>query len=464
MRKTVLEKIIDKGPKRILSLDGGGIRGALTLGYLQKIEEILREKHNKPNLLLCDYFDLIGGTSTGAIIAAGLAIGKSASEIKELYLDLGDKIFGKKYNYFKRFSHGAKYSHKPLEDELEKIFGDITLGSKDIKTGLCVIAKRADTYSIWPVHNNPNGKFFEDNSKLKLKDLLRATSAAPSYFEPKVIDISTSTKTEHAAFIDGGVSSANNPALQLFLLSQLEGYRFNWPSGGDNLLLVSLGTGTARKKKDYKEFLPKNLLKWAGEIPNLLMEDATASNQMVLQFLSNSPTAQEIDGEVEFLEKDLLTKSPVLTYQRYNEVLGVKELKDYSLSFELNEGLAQSLKEMDHPENRFKLAEIGELSAIKKIDVSHFPDAFNVNSTNENQPEKQLRKFSSLKDINLAFKEAVKKPIPIRFHQMDEPFEVETMEGSLKGKAGDYLMVGIRGELYPCDREIFEATYNEIDF
>ena len=51
-------------PKRILSLDGGGIRGALTLGFLEKVEEIIREKENNPNLRLCDYFDLIGGTST----------------------------------------------------------------------------------------------------------------------------------------------------------------------------------------------------------------------------------------------------------------------------------------------------------------------------------------------------------------------------------------------------------------
>ena len=80
-------------PKRILALDGGGIRGALTLGFL---ERIVREKEGNPNLLLCDYFDLIGGTSTGAIIAAGLSIGKTAGEIKSLYLSIGDKIFGQK--------------------------------------------------------------------------------------------------------------------------------------------------------------------------------------------------------------------------------------------------------------------------------------------------------------------------------------------------------------------------------
>jgi hypothetical protein len=61
---------------------------------------------------------------------------------------------------------------------------------------------------------------------------------------------------------------------------------------------------------------------------------------------------------------------------------------------------------------------------------------------------------------DFAFKKAVKKPIPIRCYQIDEPFEVETMEGTMKGKKGDWLMVGICGEMYPCDDDIFDKTYN----
>ena len=57
------------------------------------------------------------------------------------------------------------------------------------------------------------------------------------------------------------------------------------------------------------------------------------------------------------------------------------------------------------------------------------------------------------------FQEAVKKPIPVRCMQIDAPFLVKTMEGELKGKKGDWLMIGIQGEIYPCDREIFEQTY-----
>ena len=76
---TLLERLTAEGPKRILALDGGGIRGVLTLGFLERIEQILRDRHNNPNLRLSDYFDLIGGTSTGSIIASALAIGMEVS-------------------------------------------------------------------------------------------------------------------------------------------------------------------------------------------------------------------------------------------------------------------------------------------------------------------------------------------------------------------------------------------------
>ena len=91
----LLERFDAKAPKKILSLDGGGIRGALTLGYLKKIEDILKAKHpENKDFRMSDYFDLIGGTSTGSIIASCLAIGMSAAEIKNMYMELGDKIFG----------------------------------------------------------------------------------------------------------------------------------------------------------------------------------------------------------------------------------------------------------------------------------------------------------------------------------------------------------------------------------
>jgi len=137
----------------------------LTLGFLTRIEQLLRERHHKPDLRLCDYFDLIGGTSTGAIIASGLAIGMEATELQEMYLELGGKVFGRKK--WKR--HEAIFDARPLEEELAKVLGDRTLGDDSLLTGLCIVAKRADTRSTWPLINHPHGKYYPDNSKILLR-------------------------------------------------------------------------------------------------------------------------------------------------------------------------------------------------------------------------------------------------------------------------------------------------------
>ena len=94
MYRPTLEQHLTPGhPKRILALDGGGVRGALTLSYLARIESLLRARYGDSDLRLCDYFDLIGGTSTGAIIATGLAIGKTVAELQDLYRRLAIGIF-----------------------------------------------------------------------------------------------------------------------------------------------------------------------------------------------------------------------------------------------------------------------------------------------------------------------------------------------------------------------------------
>jgi uncharacterized protein len=73
------------GPKRMLSLDGGGVRGAIAIGFLERLESLIEEIEGR-RTLLCDWFDFIGGTSTGAIIAGALALGYRAAEVRKFYL------------------------------------------------------------------------------------------------------------------------------------------------------------------------------------------------------------------------------------------------------------------------------------------------------------------------------------------------------------------------------------------
>ncbi|MDQ3130698.1 MAG: patatin-like phospholipase family protein [Acidobacteriota bacterium] len=366
----LLERLKTKGAKRILALDGGGIRGALTLGYLEKIEQILRDKHDNQNLKLCEYFDLIGGTSTGSIIAAALSVGMTVAEVKKMYLDLGETVFTRNrlWKWLK-----ASFSADNLRIELQKAFGDITLGSSEIKTGLCIFAKRADTGSTWVFINHPEGKYYPDNKDILLRRAVRASTAAPTYFEPETIDVG---RGQNGAFIDGGVSMVNNPALMLFLMTSLKGFPFHWETGEDKILLVSIGTGTWKLRSDVDSVSGAWLATWASRVPSILMYDASQQNQLLLQFLSNTKTRCEIDSEIGDLSSDLLTEKPLLTYLRYNAFLdenGMNELGLVEMIPKLD-----SLRDMSAGKNRFDLANIGGKSAERQVLDDHFPNEFNI--------------------------------------------------------------------------------------
>lgn len=376
MKKSLHEHLDPStGPKRILSLDGGGIRGALTLGYLKKIETILREKENDPNLLLCDYFDLIGGTSTGSIIAAMLSIGKTVDEIVAKYMDLGGKIFGQKRDWWKPWETAkflkAGYDYHALEESLKEAFGDITLESDKIQTGLCIVAKRADTNSIWPLINHPDGKYFNSangaNKDIPLWMAVRASSAAPTYFAPQLIDVG---KGQRAAFVDGGVSMANNPALTLLMVATLKGFPFHWPMGDDKISLVSLGTGFSVYHKLVGEIEDAWLGTWASNIPDMLMQDASWQNRVVLQWLSNSPTAEVMDGEMGNLSGDFVAGNPMIKYLRYNFPITVNDLNALGIGTFTNDDVA-SIVEMSNAKNKELLYKIG-LAASEKIKNQHF--------------------------------------------------------------------------------------------
>lgn len=385
---TLQEHLSPGKPKRILALDGGGIRGALTLGYLQRIEAILKKQHgDKDSFRLCDYFDLIGGTSTGAIIAACLAIGWTVEEIKQRYFELGGKIFAKKYKWWNIFTIKdiirAGYDAGPLEEQLQIVFNEMKLGSPEIRTGLCIVAKRADTNSVWPLINHPKAKYY-DSEEGRNKDILlwkavRASTAAPSYFLPQIIDVGGGLPT--AAFVDGGVSMANNPSLQLLMIATLKGFPFHWKMGADNLLLVSVGTGMGRWEKIPANVSKNHLLNWAQQIPDMFMADASWNNQIMLQWLSKCDTRWRIDGEIGDLEGDLITgdsdQKGLLTYLRYNQWLDAESLKEL-MNKDYSREQVDGLVEMSNAASRFELFDIGSKDAEGKILEAHFPGSFKV--------------------------------------------------------------------------------------
>jgi len=375
-------RLTSPGPKRILALDGGGIRGAISIGFLERIEAIVRERMG-PTAVLADYFDLIGGTSTGAIIATLLALGKTVDDVKNSYLQLGTNVFSTRTFWARIPIIGPKlftaWSVKPLEKEAIRLLSEkTTLGSPSIRTGLCIVAKRADTFSTWPYINHPDARFYPENAEIPLWKLIRATSAAPTYFRAIEVDVGAPGHPDPGVFIDGGVSMANNPSLQLFLVATLEGFRFRWKTGADDLFIVSVGTGRWKQSLLSRDVLKSQNVYWATRVPDLFMQDASEQNELILQYLSTSPTAREIDWEVGSLDGDLLGGERHLSYVRYNAVLDVKPLKELGIG--VTESRLRSLRDMAVGANAQALYEIGAAFARdERLGVlpEHFPRSFN---------------------------------------------------------------------------------------
>ena len=371
----------DGAPKRILALDGGGLRGILSLALLQGIEDTLRQRHGvDAEFRLCHYFDLIAGTSTGAIIAATLTLGWTVEEVREKYMQLGAAVFTK--SLLRQGLLRAKYDEAKLIAELKKVYGaKTTLASPDLKTGLLVMTKRIDTGSPWPISNNPNGKYFSTrpqgvvgNGDYPLWQVVRASTAAPAFFDPESITIGrvAGSKAVTGEFIDGGVSPFNNPALLSVMYATMAGYRVGWPTGADKLLVVSVGTGAADPEVTHAKVAAKQ----AVNALLSLMNDSATLQEVLMQWLSSSGTARSFDREMGDLQGDLVGGMPMLSYLRYNVDLRHESVK--SLDSTLDDEAIESLSAMDAPGNMGMLHHLGQLAAGRDIQSGQFPPAFDL--------------------------------------------------------------------------------------
>ena len=237
-------------PRKLLALDGGGIRGVMTLEILAEIERQLRDlTGGDESFRLCDFFDYIGGTSTGAIIATGLARGMSAEALLDFYQEVGPAMF-QKQSFLKRLLSGM-YQRQPLADALQGTFGaKTTLFPEHLRCLLLAVTRNRTTDSPWPISSNPLAQFNDPkapdcNLKIPLWKLVRASTAAPIFFEPEVIQLDPGNPASRYVFVDGGITPYNNPAFLLYRMATLPQYRLGWETGEDRLMLVSVGTGAA---------------------------------------------------------------------------------------------------------------------------------------------------------------------------------------------------------------------------
>ena len=362
------DRIKADGPKKILALDGGGIRGMITVEILAGIEEMLRNALGREDFVLADYFDYVAGTSTGAIIATCISLGMPVAKIREFYIGSGKEMFDKAF-ILKRFRY--KYEDEKLSDMLREVVGsDITFGSEKLKTLLLIVMRNATTDSPWPLSNNPGAKYNDPkrsdcNLNLPLWQLVRASTAAPVYFPPEVIQLDQ----REFIFVDGGVTTYNNPAFMAFLMATVEPYNLRWPTGEDKILIVSVGTGTSPNANEDLSPDEMNLLYNASSIPSALMFAALNEQDFLCRTFGKCLSGGIMDREVEsMIGKKGPLPEKLFTYMRYNAELTVEGLTALGLP-DIN---PKNVQKLDSVDNIPDLQRIGQAVAATKLDIEHY--------------------------------------------------------------------------------------------
>ena len=261
-----------KKKTRILSIDGGGIRGIIPGQILVRVEEKLKEFSGDESSRIADYFDLIAGTSTGGILACIYLYPRkrgskrphfTAEQAVELYMDHGDEIF--ELSLWQQIKSGKgvldeKYSARNLERELKDKLDDLWLSDL---VGPCMVT----AYDI----ERRQTKFFikagkdEPAEDFRVRDVARSTSAAPTYFEAAMVKARTGTAY---ALVDGGVF-ANNPTLCAYA----EARKMRGKPTASQMAILSLGTGHHHKEEPYPYRKAKDwgLAEWAKPVLSIMM-------------------------------------------------------------------------------------------------------------------------------------------------------------------------------------------------
>jgi hypothetical protein len=356
------------GPKKLLALDGGGIRGVITLEVLLRLESMLAEQFGAgDDFVLGDYFDYVGGTSTGAVIAAGLAKGLRVEQLLDLYVTRGEEMFDhaslrRRYHY--------RYGSWRLREQLQGLLGeDTTLGSEQLKTLLLVVVRNATTDSPWPLSNNPNALFndpsrADDNLAIPLWQLVRASTAAPVYFPPEVVTLGE----QRFVFVDGGLTVYNNPAFQLFLMATLDAYRLCWTATESDVLLVSVGTGTCPKADDRLRPDAMNLLFNAASVPAALMHAALDEQDLLCRVFGRCRHGPAIDLEVgDLMHRQGLLEKRLFSYVRYNTELSRRGLDKLGL----DDVIPEQVQRLDSVQHIGDLRRVGQAAACDVVS-EHF--------------------------------------------------------------------------------------------
>jgi patatin-like phospholipase/acyl hydrolase len=291
-------------------------------------------------------------------------------EARKFYLESGAEMF-QPAKLWERLH--TKFQDDNLTRMLKETIGEeTTLGSEKLRTLLMIVLRNATTDSAWPISSHPKAKYNDlevrgdkSNLHLPLWQLVRASTAAPTYFPPEVIDVRDGQKF---VFVDGGVTMYNNPAFHLFLMATTEPYKLCWPTGEDKMLLISVGTGASANANKNLTSREMNLLYNASNIPSALMAAALHEQDFLCRILGKCVAGDPLDREVgTVIDQGMPGVQKLFTYARYNAELSREGLNRLGLP-QIDPAHVQQMDSVDHVG---EMQEVGRALA-RSVTGQHF--------------------------------------------------------------------------------------------
>ncbi|MCV9386343.1 patatin-like phospholipase family protein [Reichenbachiella ulvae] len=286
---------------RILSLDGGGIRGIIPATIMCYVEKKAQEITDNPNLRIADLFDFSAGTSTGGILTClylcpgedpeGPISKFTAEEALDLYVKYGYDIFNKskvKWYDLKMMFDATQYSPRVLEKLAKERFGDKRL-SQLLRPALITTYNLKTESTFFFSSREPESK----KRDFYLRDVARSTSAAPTYFPPAKIK-NLADPNQQMINLDGGVF-ANNPTMCAYAEVRDSKFGSLKEPSAKNMQILSIGTGGGNLKiKGVNDSQKWGILKWAENIPNIMMDGSADTVAYEIQSIFNSLESKEL--------------------------------------------------------------------------------------------------------------------------------------------------------------------------
>ena len=237
-----------------------------------------------------------------------------------------------------------------------------------------------DTGSSWILANNPHSAYWETpsdrsfigNRYLKLAKVVRASTAAPHYFDPELIEIIDGMPG--GLFLDGGLTPHNNPSLAALMVAHLPAYGLQWPLGPDRLTVVSIGTGSFRPLLSPQQARRSGAIGLAVKALAAQIADAELLTLTLMTWLGASPTPWPINSEIGDLGPITPPFGSLFRFLRYDLRLEQHWLREH-LDTELNPVEIARLQQMDNPANIPRAYALGQRAAARQVRAEHFGDA-----------------------------------------------------------------------------------------